>query len=143
MFSENLKRRGSLESLQTLVKVPKIKDDDQVINVKEKLDDNIENEINLTKAQVNALKTLRDTSKAPIDNVRSANKECKANTKACTANMFTKKDFFSPTQLTFPQPGGQIMPPKYWCSNSKTSRYTLNESKSLPTLFQRTMALRS
>ena len=40
MSSEILKRRGSLESLQTLAKVPKIKDDDQVINFEEKLDDN-------------------------------------------------------------------------------------------------------
>ena len=43
MSCENLKRRGSLESPQTLAKVPKIKDDDQVINVKEKLDDSVEN----------------------------------------------------------------------------------------------------
>ena len=101
MSSENLKRRGSLESLQTLAKVPKIKDDNQVINVKEKLDD-IENETNLTKPQVNVLRTSRDTSKAPIDNVRSANKECEANTKASTANMFTKKDLFWSVKGLYP-----------------------------------------
>ena len=49
----------------------------------------------------------------------------------------------NPTQLTLSQPGGQIMPPKYWRSNSKTSSYTLNESKSLPTLFRRGIGLRS
>ena len=32
-----------MESPQTLAKVPKFKDDDQVVNVKEKLDDNVEN----------------------------------------------------------------------------------------------------
>ena len=43
MSCENLKRRGILESPQTLAKVPKIKDDDQVINFEEKLDDNPKN----------------------------------------------------------------------------------------------------
>ena len=43
MSCENLKRRGISESPQTLAKVPKIKDDDQVINFEEKLDDNPKN----------------------------------------------------------------------------------------------------
>ena len=41
MSCENLKRRGILESPQSLAKVPKIKDVDQVIDFEEKLaDDN-------------------------------------------------------------------------------------------------------
>ena len=64
--------------------------------------------------------------------------------KRSTATGFLQQQYcFSPTQLTFPQPGGQIMPPKYWRSNSKTSSYILNESKSLPTLIQRGIGLRS
>ena len=43
MSCENLKRRGISESPQTLAKVPKNKDDDQVINFEEKLDDNPKN----------------------------------------------------------------------------------------------------
>ena len=107
MSSKNLKRRGSLESLQTLSKVPKIKDDDQVINFEEKLDDNLETKefkantkvctyfrySNLQTDYISRdfqLSKKIDDSKAQIDvletsrdNSEAANKEFKAKTKVC------------------------------------------------------------